>query len=363
MEVKEMSMSDIETRSLEIEEELVKDDADIESLTAEVQQLEERKVEIEKEAEDREKIIEEVISEKTEVEEIEKEEVRTKMQIKELRNTKEYIDAYAEYVKGNEKELRTLLTENAEEDGTIAVPTYVEDRIWTDWDKSPILARVRKTFVKGNYKVGYEASATGAELHKEGADAPKEEELVIAYIEFVADYYKKWIKVSDNVLALRGQAFLDYLFDEFGHQMAVALENAIVAEIANSDLSAKVSHELDGDAVLAGLAVLSDEALNPVAIMSKATYATIKSIRTTAGFRIEDAFEGLEVLFNNTVSGILVGDLDGVIVNFPDGMDFKYIVDDRSLAEYDLVKIVGKIMAAMHLVRPNGFAVVNETTA
>ena len=363
MEVKEMSMSDIETRSLEIEEELVKDDADIESLTAEVQQLEERKVEIEKEAEDREKIIEEVISEKTEIEEIEKEEVRTKMQIKELRNTKEYIDAYAEYVKGNEKELRTLLTENAEEDGTIAVPTYVEDRIWTDWDKSPILSRVRKTFVKGNYKVGYEASSTGAELHKEGADAPKEEELVIAYIEFVADYYKKWIKVSDNVLALRGQAFLDYLFDEFGHQMAVALENAIVSEIANSDLSAKVSHELDGDAVLSGLAVLSDEALNPVAIMSKSTYATIKAIRTTAGARIEDAFEGLEVLFNNTVSGILVGDLDGVIVNFPDGMDFKYIVDDRSLAEYDLVKIVGKIMASMHLVRPNGFAVVNETTA
>ena len=363
MEVKEMSMSDIETRSLEIEEELVKDDADIESLTAEVQQLEERKVEIEKEAEDREKIIEEVISEKTEIEEIEKEEVRTKMQIKELRNTKEYIDAYAEYVKGNEKELRTLLTENAEEDGTIAVPTYVEDRIWTDWDKSPILSRVRKTFVKGNYKVGYEASATGAVLHKEGADAPKEEELVIAYIEFVADYYKKWIKVSDNVLALRGQAFLDFLFDEFGHQMAVALENAIVEEIANSDLSAKVNHELDGDAVLSGLAVLSDEALNPVAIMSKSTYATIKAIRTTAGARIEDAFEGLEVLFNNTVSGILVGDLDGVIVNFPDGMDFKYIVDDRSLAEYDLVKIVGKIMAAMHLVRPNGFAVVNETTA
>ena len=363
MEVKEMSMSDIETRSLEIEEELVKDDADIESLTAEVQQLEERKVEIEKEAEGREKVIENVISEKTEIEGIEKEEVRKKMDVKELRNTKEYIDAYAEYIKGNEKELRTLLTENAEEDGTIAVPTYVEDKIWTDWDKSPILSRVRKNFVKGNYKVGYEASATDAVLHKEGADAPDEEELVIAYIEFVADYYKKWIKVSDNVLALRGQAFLDYLFDEFGHQMAIALENAIVAEIATSDLSAKVNHELDGDAVLAGLAALSDEALNPVAIMSKSTYAAIKSIRTTAGARIEDPFEGLEVLHNNTVSGILVGDLDGVVVNFPDGMDFKYIVDDKSLAEFDLVKIVGKIMAAMHLVRPNGFAVVNETTA
>lgn len=363
MEIKEMSMQDIETRSLEIEELMKSDDANIDELKNEVDELEARKAEIIKEAEARKAEIDNVVKQAEVVEEFKKEEVRTKMELKELRNTKEYIDAYAEYIKGNEKELRTLLTENAEEDGTIAVPTYVEDKIWTDWDKSPILARVRKTFVKGNYKVGYEASATGAVLHKEGADAPQEEELVIAYIDFVADYYKKWIKVSDNVLALRGEAFLDYLFDEFGHQMAIALENAIVAEIATSDLSAKVNHELDGDAVLAGLAALSDEALNPVAIMSKQTYATIKAIRTTAGARIEDAFEGLEVLFNNTVSGILVGDLDGVIVNFPDGMDFKYIVDDRSLAEYDLVKIVGKIMAAMHLVRPNGFAVVNETTA
>ena len=92
--------------------------------------------------------------------------------------------------------------------------------------------------------------------------------------------------------------------------------------------------------------------------MSKATYVAIKSIRTTAGYRIEDPFEGLEVLFNNNATGVLVGDLDGVVANFPEGMDFKYIVDDRSLAEQDLIKIVGKILVAIHLVRPNGFALV-----
>lgn len=357
MEIKEMAMSDIETRSLEIEEEMTNEKADIEALKAEVEELEARKVEIETEAEIRKNEINEIEKEVIVVEEIEKEEVRKKMELKELRNTKEYIDAYAEYIKGNEKELRTLLTENAT-DGTIAVPTLVEEKVWTDWDKSPILSRVRKSYVQGNYKVGYEKSATGAVKHAEGTEAPTEETLVLEYIEFVADYYKKWIRVSDNVLALRGEAFLNYLFDEFGHQMAIALENAIVAEIASSNLSAKVTHALDGDAVLAGLAQLSDEALNPVAIMSKATYASIKGLRSTTGQRLEDVFEGLEVLFNNTVEGVLVGDLDGVIVNFPEGMDFKYIVDEKSLAEQDLVKIVGKIMASMHLVRPNGFAVV-----
>ena len=99
--------------------------------------------------------------------------------------------------------------------------------------------------------------------------------------------------------------------------------------------------------------------------MAKSTYAKIRAIRTTAGARLEDPFEGLEVLFNNMLApaegneAILVGDLDGVIVNFPDGDDFKYIVDETSLAEDDWVKIVGKIMVAAHLVRPNGFAVVS----
>jgi hypothetical protein len=58
---------------------------------------------------------------------------------------------------------------------------------------------------------------------------------------------------------------------------------------------------------------------------------------------------------------MLVGDLDGVIANFPEGEDFKFIVDETSLAEQDLVKIVGKILCDIHLVRPNGFAVVSAS--
>lgn len=357
MEIKEMSMEQVEARSQELSELLSTDNADIEAIEKEVQELEARKAQIEKEVEARKQQVEGVINSTSTVQTFEQEEVKGKMELKELRNTKEYIDAYAEYIKGDDKAIRMLLSENAT-DGTIAVPTIVEDRIWTDWDKSPILSRIRKTFVKGNYKVGYEASATGAVLHTEGTDAPKEEQLVLAYVEFISQYYKKWIRVSDTVMSLRGQAFIDYLFDEFGHQMAIALENAIVAEIEASTLSAKVTHALDGDAVLMGLAQLSDEATNNVVIMSKATYASIRSLRATTGQRLEDVFEGLEVLFNNTATGVLVGDLDGVVGNFPNGLDFEYIVDELSLAEHDLVKIVGKIMASIHLVRPNGFAVV-----
>jgi len=271
----------------------------------------------------------------------------------------EMIDALAEYIKGRATaEQRAMLLSTNVTGGTVKVSDIVDDYIWTDWDKSPILSRVRKVYVRGNYSVGYEASATGAVKHTEGAAAPTEETLTLAYIQFIAQYFKKWIRVSDTVLALKGQAFMDYLMDEFGHQLAMALENEVVAEIEASSLSAKVTNPLDNTAAMAGFAALSDEATNPVVIISKVNYAAIMNERATTGSKIEDPFNGFEVLFNNTVTGMLVGDLDGVIANFPEGEDFRFIVDEKSLAEQDLVKIVGKVLCAIHLVRPNGFAVV-----
>lgn len=270
----------------------------------------------------------------------------------------EMLDALAEYIKGNAtSEQRALLTTGAT-GGTVKVSNIVDDFIWTDWDDSPILSRIRKVYVKGNYSVGYEASATGAVKHTEGAAAPAEETLALAYIDFIEQYFKKWITVSDTVLALKGEAFMRYLMDEFGHQLAVALEDAVVAEIAASALSAKVTNAIDNTAAMAGFAALSDEARNPVVIISKANYAAIMNERATTGGKIEDPFNGMEVLFNRNVTGMLVGDLDGVVANFPEGEDFKFIVDRTSLAEKDMVKIVGKILGDIHLVRPNGFAVV-----
>lgn len=63
------------------------------------------------------------------------------------RNSKEYIDAYAQYVKtGNADEVRALLTENV--NGTIAVPDLVYDQVKTAWDNEQVMALVRKANLK-----------------------------------------------------------------------------------------------------------------------------------------------------------------------------------------------------------------------
>lgn len=355
MNIEEMTTNDIEERRAQIAEEMNAEDADIDALTTEARALLERKKALKTAETERRKLAAQVaagtvgktIDTHTEEDHSMDAEKRAAM-----------YDALAEYIKGNAtQEQRALLT-TAVTGGTVKVSNIVDDFIWTDWDKSPILRRIRKVYVKGNYSVGYEAAATGAVKHTEGANAPDEEELTLAYVNFIEQYYKKWITVSDTVLALKGEAFLRYLLDEFGHQLAIALENAIVSEIEGSSLAAAVTNDLDNTAAMAGFAALSDEAVNPVVIISKANYAAIMNERATTGAKIEDPFSGMEVLFNRNVTGMLVGDLDGVVANFPEGEDFKFIIDDKSLAEQDMVKIVGKILADIHLVRPNGFAVV-----
>lgn len=355
MEFNKMTVEELESRLSAIPEEIEKDGADLDALETEVRGIKEelatRKAEAAKKAEIRSAV---AAGAGTVVKTFQEE----KPVINEKEQRAAMLDALAEYIKGNATpEQRALLTTGAS-GGTVKVSNIVDDFIWTDWDNSPILSRIRKVYVKGNYSVGYEASATGAVKHTEGAAAPTEETLTLAYVNFVEQYFKKWITVSDTVLAMKGEAFMRYLMDEFGHQLAIALENAVVAEIAASDLSAKVTGAIDNTAAMKGFAALSDEAVNPVVIISKANYAAIMNARATTGAKIEDPFNGFEVLFNRNVTGMLVGDLDGVVANFPDGEDFKFIVDETSLAEKDMIKIVGKILGDIHLVRPNGFAVV-----
>lgn len=354
MEIKEMRHADIEERLSAIQTELADENADVEALSAEVDALQERDNALKAEAKEKRSAMEKVAKMNAEVIEEKEQEKEINMETRKA----ELMDALAEYIKGTATpEQRALLTTNAT-GGTVKVSDIVDDYIWTDWEKSSILSRIRKVYVKGNYSVGYEASATGATKHVEGNDAtlPTEEVLTLNYINFIAQYYKKWITVSDSVLALKGEAFMRYLMDEFGHQLAMALENAVVAEITASSLTAAVTNPIDNTAAMAGFAALSDEATNPVVILSKTNYAAIMNERTTAGSKIDDPFNGMEVLFNSTVTGMLVGDLDGVVANFPEGEDFKFIIDDKSLAEKDMVKIVGKILADIHLVRPHGFA-------
>ena len=375
MKIDEMQMSDIEQRSAEIDELLKGEDADIDSLTAEVEELEKRKAQILEEAEQRKKEAEEALKNGTE---IEKEEER-KMTNMEVRNTKEYIDAFAEYIKsGKDAECRALLTENVN-GGTVPVPEMVYNIVKTAWDREGIMALVRKTAMKGNLKVGFEISADGAVVHTEGGDAITPENLVLGTVNIVPQSIKKVLQISDEVYDLRGEDFLNYVYDELAYRIAKKCADLIIAAIeacgtastATAVAVPVLTAATIGQATIASaMALLSDEAANPVVMMNKATWGAFKSAQYDGNFNA-DIFENLPVVFNNTIKAFsvattgdtyaIVGDLGhGALANYPNGQGIDFKFDDLSLKKQDLIEVMGREYVGLGIVAPNAFVKVKK---
>lgn len=387
MEINEMTIEEIETRCAEISELLTGEDANVEELTKEVEQLEARKSAILTEVENRNKIVEAVMNGEGEVKETFAEEARkdNKMELNEIRSSQAYVDAYAEWMKNSlvngkadETELRALLSDAVSTNG-VPTPTLVEERIRTAWEKDDILSRVRKTFIKGNLKVGFELSASDADVHTEGAAAPSEETLTLGIVTLVPQTLKKWISVSDEVLDMHGQEFLNYIFDEIEYRIVKLAADKVVADIVGSPTTADADEASVANLAISAAsihdfvdaeALLSDEATNLVIIMNKASYATYKGLQMAANYGV-DPFDGIPVIFNNTLKAAasatsgqaiaIVGDLDGAQCNFPNGYEPQFKYDDLSLAEKDLVKIVGRLPVAHDVTACGRFCVIKKS--
>ena len=361
-EIMNLGFEELETRAAAIAAETAEADADqLEALNAELDAIEERKTALKIEVEERKKAAEAVAAGAGK--EVRKgKEVET-MTNKEIRNSREYIEAFAKYIKtGKDAECRALLTEDAT-DGVVPVPELVESRVRQAWENDKIFSRVSKTFVRGNLKVGFEISATDAVVHEEGTDAPAEEELVLGIVNMVPEYIKKWIAPSDKVMALGAEEFLAYIYDELTYKIIKKAADLVVAAITSAPASstssavgvAQIESEVDAAAIIDAIAELGDEAQNNVFIASGSTIAAVKKAALTANYAF-DPFQGLEVIAKDGVTGAIVGDLAGVQANLPEGDSVRFIFDEYTLAEADLVKIVGKLLAAIAVVGPKMFA-------
>lgn len=379
-------LNEIALRKAEIKTLLESDkEVDVEAIRSELDSLEaeERKIneEIElaqrkadEEAEQRKKDAELIKENKVEVKEIELKE--SKM---EVRNTKEYIDAYAEYVKtGRDTECRALLTENVS-GGTVPVPEFVYDIVKTAWEREGIMNLVRKSYLKGNLKVGFEISADGAVIHTEGGTAISPENLVLGVVTLVPQSIKKVLQISDEVYGLRGEDFLRYVYDELAYRIAKKAADQIVALIEAAGTAstttavgvpALTAATIGQGTVASAMAMLSDEAANPVVMMNKATWGAFKSVQYAGNFNA-DIFEDLPVVFNNTIKAFsaastgdtyaIVGDLGhGALANYPegDGIDFKF--DDLTLKKQDLIEVMGRQYVALGIVAPDSFVKIKK---
>ena len=378
MELKNMSVAELEARKMEISGMVDTEDADLDALTEEVRAIN-AEIEARKNAEAKKEEIRSLVVEGKgeEVETINSVEER-KMENMEIRNSKDYIDAFANYVKTNDdSECRALLTENVS--GSVPVPELVYDIVKTAWDREELMRLVKKTYLKGNLKVGFEISGDGAVVHTEGQNAPNEENLYLGVVNLIPASIKKWIKISDEAMDLRGSAFLQFIYDELTYEIARKAADEMVAKIMACGtvststcpgVPAITEATLGLGTIAKAMSELSDRAANPVILMNKKTFAAFKAAQYAASYPV-DPFEGLRPVFNSTITAYsaastgdtyaIVGDLgEGALANFPNGEEIQIKFDDLSLAEADLVKIVGREYVALGVVAPNAFVKIKK---
>ena len=96
-------------------------------------------------------------------------------------------------------------------------------------------------------------------------------------------------------------------------------------------------------------------------ITTRATAAALKAAALSAGYAY-DPFDGLEVVYvdasalsvvvgSGTVSAsAVIADLSGWQINLPDGDQVKFKFDDLTEADADMIRVIGRLYAAMSVV-------------
>ena len=387
-------LQEIEARKVELREELENAETkeEIQAIEEEATTLNEEITEIEEQKEN------EDTKEKLESGEVQAEEVSIEEEKSiggkqmETRNSKEYINAYAEYLKSTlvdnyemGSEARALITTQGYATGnsaTVEVPELVDGIVRTAWEREELAGLVRRIAVKGNYKVQFEVSSTDASIHTEGNGAVDEESLVLGIITLVPTSIKKWISVSDEVLDLRGEEFLNYIYDELTYRIAKKCVDTLIGKIAQlpqtlsangSGIYDKVSAAKINSAPALGtiaeaVSKLSDEARDITIVMNKETYASFKAVQYAGNYGI-DIFEGHRVVFNNSLPAYssanagavyaIVGDFGvGSMFNFPNGEGIELKYDDKTAMEYDLVRILGREYVGIDAVADRAFTLI-----
>lgn len=369
MEIKEMTIEELETRKAQIAEEVEADGADLDALEEEVRaikaEMESRKAEESKKAEIRAAVAAGagVVVQKFE------EEKREMPTLEEIRGSKEYAEAYKNYIiHEDDSECRALLSENAT-NGVVPVPIIVDATVRTAWERNEILSRVNRTEFRGNFKAYFELSADGAYEHAEGTTAPTEEALTLGVVTMIPKNIKKWITISDEAVAMGGEEFLRYIYDEITYQVAKKLASLCVADVTGAGTTnsataigvPKVNMAPGVTTIPTAAANLSEEATNLCVVMNRLTEVEFVSAYAAGNFAV-DPFAGLTKVYSSALPAYstasdnavyaIVGDLSAIQVNFPegDGMVIKY--DDLTNAEADMVKVVGRQYAAHGITKP-----------
>ena len=379
--MKYKTLAEIETRKAAILQEMEQEGADLNALKTEMDELRQNADEIRAAAKQAEETRKAIASGAAGIKMGETHKAETVKTVDEIRGSKEYVEAFARYLMSeDDRECRALLSENATAGGQVPVPTLVDPIIKTAWEKNEILNRVNKTGFKGNLKSAFERAGDDAYEHGEGTTAITEEDLTLGIVELKPKNIKKFIRVSDEVIATGGEALVSYVYKELAYRIVKKLAALAVTDISGASTShsssavgvTKIEGSPDLSIVVTAEANLSDEAENVVVIINRKTSSAFHRARVAGNFAV-DPYDNLPVLYSSALPAystasdnavwMIVGDLAGAQVNYPEGEGIITKWDDLSEAEADMVKVHGRQYAGHKVTGPGMFCNVKKAAA
>lgn len=307
----------------------------------------------------------------------------------------EYKEAWVESIKRNDVKIAQKVLRDdpvygmATTNDNVPVPTIWQSYVETAWYNYGKFSRlVTKSYVQGYLAIPVEESATGAVVHTEGADAPTEEAIVLGLIELKPAMIKKWISMTDEIMAMTADDFMRYLADELVYRVVLALDNGIingaldtngkgVVGIAGNANTASYAAALTFNVVNEAIAdlVTFDNltlAINPATFFKNFMGLTDLQGRPIYQIAHDNAgkpqyyVNGIRCEFTQALPAYdsaeanavwaIVGDFRGYRLNLPEGEMVRTLFDPYTLATEDKSRMIGRLFAAGNVARLKHFA-------
>lgn len=369
---------------------------EVEALTEEANKIEEDVKELEEQkdklAEQEERMSMSSTLSKTKIEER-----KSQMENVNVLATKEYNQMYADFIRGkvDKKEIRSYLESRALATTTenVPIPEVMQGFVETAWYEYGKFSRlVSETFEPAILKIPVEVSADPANWHDELGEEPQEENITLGQIILQPKMIKKWISLTDELMAMSADDFLRYIADELVYRVVLALDEAIINRtdanglgvigIVDNPNTEVVNAELNFNAInvaLANLVSFEDLtiAMNPATFfntfmgMVDEVGRPIFNVVQDNNSRPQYYLSGHRVEFTQALKSdaeasagepvFIIGNFRrGYRLNYPQGRNVITLVDPYTLATQDLVRMIGRLYVAGNVVKPKHFAQVNK---
>lgn len=247
MDIKDMTMEDIEKRYAEINVEMDKPEADIDALTEEVRNLKERKTELEKAAEKRRKLKADVSESGTTVRKFTDPEERKETP---GADSKEYRNAFLKNLLGMDmsREERAAFVHTTQNTGNV-LPTKMLNQIWDLVSKQHSIMGDITIYRTGTILevIKHTAIAQGAAKTVAENAANDDEQNTFVKVTLSGKDFSKHVDISYAMQRMSIDALEQYLVAEISRSMGDAMADDVIAKIGTDMTSAnKVESAAEG---------------------------------------------------------------------------------------------------------------------